>query len=218
MHGADRPTEGSAEPAMSRLTDSRTRAVTWLKVVLPLVALGLLSTLFLVARTADPELAIRQSELDLSDLSKDQQVKTPAYSGITRDGAAISITAAAVRPRADAPETLDATTVAGRIELRAGTNAEMTAPAAEILTEGDLARFTGGVTILASDGHRLDTEILSAALGMTDVVSETAVRVVGPLGTLDAGGMRITQDDAGGYVAVFNGGVRLVYTPAQTQE
>jgi hypothetical protein len=47
--------DGSATgPAMSRLTDSRTRVVTWLKVLLPLVALGLLSTLFLLARTADP--------------------------------------------------------------------------------------------------------------------------------------------------------------------
>jgi lipopolysaccharide export system protein LptC len=40
---------------MSRLTDSRTRVVTWLKLVLPLVALGLLSTLFLLARTTDPD-------------------------------------------------------------------------------------------------------------------------------------------------------------------
>jgi hypothetical protein len=30
--------------------------------------------------------------------------------------------------------------------------------------------------------------------------------------------MRITQDDEGGYVVVFTEGVRLVYTPAQTEE
>jgi lipopolysaccharide export system protein LptC len=203
---------------MSRLTDSRTRVVTWLKVLLPLVALGLLSTLFLLARTTDPDLAIRYSDVDVTELSRDQQVTGPAYSGLTRDGASISITAATVKPRPGSPTTLDAATVAGRIELPAGTAVDMTAPAAEIDTGGDSARFLGGVTVLASDGHRLDTETLRAALGTTDVLAESAVRIVGPTGTLDAGAMRITQDDAGGYVAVFNGGVRLVYDPMKRQE
>jgi lipopolysaccharide export system protein LptC len=203
---------------MSRLTDSRTRVVTWLKVLLPLVALGLLSTLFLLARTTDPDRAIRYSDVDVTELSRDQRVSGPAYSGLTRDGASISITAAAVNPRPGQPATLDAATVAGRIELPAGAAADMTAPAAEIDTGGDAALFLGGVTVLASDGHRLDTETLRAALGATDVLAENAVRIVGPTGTLDAGGMRITQDDAGGYVAVFNGGVRLVYDPAKRQE
>jgi hypothetical protein len=30
--------------------------------------------------------------------------------------------------------------------------------------------------------------------------------------------MRITQNEAGGYVAVFTGGVRLVYSPEETEE
>jgi lipopolysaccharide export system protein LptC len=203
---------------MSRLTDSRTRVVTWLKVLLPLVALGLLSTLFLLARTADPDLAIRYSDVDVTELSKDQQVTGPAFSGITRDGASISITAATVKPRPGDPAMLDAATVAGRIELPAGTVADMTAPAAEIDTGGDHARFLGGVTVVASDGHRLDTETLQAALGTTDVLADSEVRIIGPTGTLDAGEMRITQDDAGGYVAVFKGSVRLVYDPGKRQE
>lgn len=203
---------------MSSFTDNRTRAITWLKVLLPLVALGLLSTLFLLSRTADPELAIRYSELDVTELSKDQQVTGPAFAGITRDGASISVTAETVRPQAGDPQKLDAKTVAGRLELRAGTSADMTAPAAVIDTEADAARFLGGVTILSSDGYRLVTETLRAGLGETDILAESAVHAVGPLGTLDAGSMRITQNDAGGYVAVFNGGVRLVYDPGQSKE
>jgi lipopolysaccharide export system protein LptC len=89
---------------------------------------------------------------------------------------------------------------------------------AEVDTDGDFARFTGGVTMVASDGYRFTTETLRAALGVTEFVADTPVRVVGPLGTLDAGTMRITQDDAGGYLAVFNGGVRLLYDPMQREE
>jgi lipopolysaccharide export system protein LptC len=203
---------------MSRFTDRRTRLVNWLKVLLPLVALGLLSTLFLLARTTDPDLAIRYSDVDVSALSKDQQVTGPAYAGITRDGATISVTASTVRPQEGDPRKLDAATVAGRFELRAGTVADMTAPEAEIDTAGDLARFKGGVVVLSSDGHQFETETLLASLATTDVRAETQVRARGPHGTLQAGAMHITQDEQGGYVVVFTDGVRLVYTPAQTEE
>jgi lipopolysaccharide export system protein LptC len=204
--------------AMTRFSDSRTRVVTWLKIILPLVALGLLSTLFLLARTADPDLAIRYSDVDVTELSKDQQVTGPAFSGTTRDGASLRVTAARLRPREGDADRLDAATVAGRIELPAGASADMTAPAAIIDTEEGSAQFLGGVTILTSDGYRLETETLNAALGETDIVAENAVRATGPIGTLDAGGMRITQDDVGGYVVVFIGGVRLVYDANRTEE
>lgn len=203
---------------MSRFTDRRTRLVTWLKVLLPLVALGLLSMLFLLARTTDPDLAIRYSDVDVSALSKDQQVTGPAYAGITRDGATISVTASTVRPQEGDPRMLDAAVVAGRFELRAGTVADLTAPEAVIDTADDLARFQGGVVILSSDGHQFETETLLASLDTTDVRAETQVWARGPQGTLEAGAMRITQDDEGGYVVVFTDGVRLVYTPAQTEE
>jgi lipopolysaccharide export system protein LptC len=108
--------------------------------------------------------------------------------------------------------------VTGRIEFRAGTSADMSAPTADVDTDADFARFTGGVSMVASDGHRLATETLRAALGTTEIVADTPVRVEGPLGTLDATTMRITQDETGGYVAVFTGGVRLVYDPMQREE
>jgi lipopolysaccharide export system protein LptC len=203
---------------MSRLTDRRTRLVTWLKVLLPLVALGLLSTLFFLARTADPDLAIRYSEVDVSELSKDQQVTGPAFAGITRDGASVSVTARTVRPQEADPRKLDASAVVGRFELRSGTIADMTAPAAVIDTEADLARFEGGVTVISSDGYRFETETLLASLAATDVRAETPVRASGPLGTLDAGAMHITQGEAGGYVAVFTEGVRLLYRPVPIRE
>ena len=204
---------------MSRLTDSRTRVVTWLKIVLPIVALGLLSTMFLLARPTDPDLAIRYSEVDVTELSKEQRVTAPAYAGLTRDGATISITANTVLPRTGEAHTLDAQTVSGRIEFRAGTSADMTAPAAEVDTEGDFARFTGGVSVVTSDGNRFATEITSCRIGnRPKSPPRRRSGSLGPLGTLDAGSMRITQDPAGGYVAVFNGGVRLLYDPMKREE
>ena len=45
--------------------DRHTRLVGWLKVALPLTALAILSTLFLVARRIDPEAALPYAEVDV---------------------------------------------------------------------------------------------------------------------------------------------------------
>ncbi len=203
---------------MTAFEDSYSRLVQWLKFVLPLLALGLLSTLFLLARNMDPDRAIPYADVDVEDLARDEQVSAPTYSGMTRDGAAISLIAESVRPAEGDPQTLNATTVDGRIEFPEGWTADVSAPAAVIDMAADRAVLEGGVTVVTSNGYRMETRTLDAALGRTDIVAENDVHAVGPPGTLDAGSMRITQDMTGGNVVVFNGGVRLLYEPGQSQE
>lgn len=203
---------------MSGVSDRRSRLVSLLKFVLPLAALGLLSMLFLLARPTDPERAIPYADVDVAELSKDERVTAPAYSGMTRDGAAIMMVAQSVRTAFANPTTLHASTVTGRVDFVSGSSAELTAPAAVIDTTANLARFMGGVTVLSSDGYRMDSETLVAALGRTEIVAETPVRATGPIGQLDAGSMRIVEDDAGGHLLVFNDGVRLVYDPRKARE
>ena len=198
--------------------DGRSRTVLWLKLLLPLVALGLLSTLFLLARTADPDLAIRYADVDVAELSKGEQVTGPAYSGVTRDGTSVTVVAASVRPSGSEPGRFEARTVSGRMAFASGATADLTAPGARFDPAEDRLRFEGGVTLLSSNGYRFETETLVTAMDRTEIAADTPVRGTGPGVTLDAGSMRITQGEAGGHVAVFNGGVRLIYTPSQTRE
>ncbi|MBL9052753.1 MAG: hypothetical protein JNN02_03385, partial [Tabrizicola sp.] len=46
-------------------TDAHTRVVTWLKVLLPLAALAILSTLFLLADQINPDDALPFAEVDV---------------------------------------------------------------------------------------------------------------------------------------------------------
>ena len=73
--------------------DTHTRVVGWLKVALPLMALAVLSTLFLVADQIDPEDALPYAEVDVEDLAREPRMTMPSYAGITTDGAALSLTA-----------------------------------------------------------------------------------------------------------------------------
>ena len=203
---------------MTTFEDSYSRIVSWLKFILPLLALGLLSTLFLLARTLDPERAIPYAEVDVAELSRDQQVAAPTYSGVSRSGAAISMIAESVRPLDGATDKLLAKAVSGKIEFPDGWIANITAPDAVIDTSDDRTRLEGGVVLITSTGYRMTTATLDTALGRTDIVAENEVHAEGPPGVLDAGSMRITQDESGGNVLVFNGGVRLIYEPGRPQE
>ena len=49
-----------------------TRFVGWMKIILPVIALGLLSTLFLLSRTVDPTQDIPVTEVDLEQRAQDQ--------------------------------------------------------------------------------------------------------------------------------------------------
>ncbi len=54
---------------------------------MPLAALAILSTLFLVARTIDPSDAIKFTDLDVEDRLRDPRMTAPTYAGVTSDGA-----------------------------------------------------------------------------------------------------------------------------------
>jgi lipopolysaccharide export system protein LptC len=159
---------------MTAFQDSYSRLVAWLKFVLPLLALGLLSTLFLLARPMDPERAIPYSEVDVDELAREQQVAAPTYSGMTSGGAAISLVAESIRPAGAGTETLDARTVSGSIEFSDGWTADVAAPAAEIDISNDRALLRDGVIIETSNGYRMETLKRSRQLSTGPTSSPTA--------------------------------------------
>ena len=55
----------------------RTRIVRWLRVILPLVALAILSVLFLLGRSPDPEARIPYAEGRIADLARSRGITAP---------------------------------------------------------------------------------------------------------------------------------------------
>jgi lipopolysaccharide export system protein LptC len=194
--------------------DTHTRVVGWLKVILPLTALAILSTLFLVARRIDPEAALPYAEVDVEDLAREPRMTAPTYAGTTSDGAALTLSADEARtategaPAAAAGLRLALDTPDGaRTELLAGTAVMQDATREVILS--------GGVTVTTSSGYRLQTAEMAAKLDRTGLESRAPVVATGPAGDISADRMTLSQDarTPGAYVLVFNGSVRLVYQP-----
>lgn len=194
--------------------DRHTRVVGWLKVALPLAALAILSTLFLVARRIDPEAALPYAEVDVEELAREPRMTAPTYAGTTSDGSALTLSAEEARPAA---EGAPAKAAGLRLELASpdGSRTDLAAATAQMDAESREIVMSGGVTVTTSSGYRLETAEVAAKLDRTGLESRAPVVATGPAGEIRADGMVVRQDDQtpGAYVLVFNGGVRLVYQP-----
>lgn len=193
--------------------DRHTRIVGWLKVALPLLALVILSTLFLVSRTIDPSDAVSKSDLDVEDRVREPRMTAPTYAGMTADGAALTLTAEEARPRASNGGT--AKTLHADLATPDGARTAFAAATADLDEQSGRLNLGGGVEIETSTGYRVETDQLWLALDRTGAESAGQVTASGPAGRITAGSMTIREapGTTGSYVLVFKDHVSLVYEP-----
>lgn len=193
------------------------RLVYWLKILLPLAALAILSTMFLVAHTIDPSRAIPFAKVDVNALARDSRITNPSYSGVTADGSAVSVTAAVARPFPDQPGRATATDLTARIDSPGGSFATMRSATGVIDSPANRISLTGDVQLDTSTDYHIRAANLTAALNETRVEATGGVTANGPMVTLSANGMTLTPDakNKTDYVLVFNGDVKLVYQPGK---
>lgn len=192
--------------------DWHTRRVVWLKVALPLVALAVLSTLFLLADRIDPDDALSLAEVDVEGLAREPRITAPSYAGTTADGGALTLSAETAQMQTD---TSPATLQRLRLTLTTTDGAVTEVMAMDAVLDPGLREIalSQGVVATTSTGYRIETEALVAGLDASLLQSRTPVVATGPAGRIEAGGMTLSQDPdtAGAYLLVFNQGVRLVY-------
>lgn len=200
----------------ARLDNLHSRLVFWLKILLPLTAIIILSTLFLVSRGIRPEDAIPYADVDGADLQGGPKLTAPFFAGMTSDGAALSLRAAEARLM-DVGSTTPGSVrdLVGLLETPDGVRTELSAHEAQLDPKTSTLLLSGGVVLASSSGYRVETPGLRLALDRTSLQSEGQVTARGPAFTLDAGAMRLSLADpkGQGYSLVFNQGVRMVYLP-----
>ena len=186
----------------------RSRIVAWLRVLLPLAALVILSTLFLLSRSPNPDDAIPYADVDAEALARDPRMTRQIRRG-HRWGAAVTLTAERATPAQSdtgAAETL-------RMTWRApeGLAADLTAPRGEV--DGQSVRLSGGVRVTTSDGWAMTVPQVDSDLRADLITGTGGLTAFAPLGRIDANSMEISRDDEGAHVLNLSGDVRLVYQP-----
>ena len=196
--------------------DPYSRMVGFLKVVLPLIALGLLSTLFLVSDRIEPGSSIPFAEGEITERITGQQVTGPLFTGTT--GAGDLITMRATQITQGTEQRNRAESLSGQIELVSGSEVVLVADQGVFRLSEDRAELSGNVLIERSNGYVMRTDRLSTGLKTLDVTAPGEVRATGPAGNLTAGAMRIArQDGTGSAQLLFTGGVKLIYDPKQSE-
>ena len=187
----------------------RSRIVRWLRVILPLAALAILSVLFLIARA--PETGpIPYAEGRLEDLARAPGMTAPQFSTVTPGGATVTLTAAAAVPEASG-ETGTARDIA--LDWRERGGLTLTLSAAEAAVKGGHLSFSGDVDLRLSSGWRLAAARIEADTETEVLTAPDAVAVTAPFGELTAGAMRLSRAADGRQVLELNRGVRLIYRP-----
>lgn len=194
--------------------DRYTRLVSWLKVVFPLMALALLSTLFLLSRVIDPEAVIPFADKEIQDRLKGQQVTGPFYTGTTADGDEIAFSAQSLTTSNTERGVNSARNVDVEIDLAGGTQITLDAAEGYFNLAQDNVDLKGDVLVTTSTGYRIESDLLSARMTGLNLKSPGPVDATGPIGTLNAGSMTLTSETEGGPAQLFfTNGVKLVYTP-----
>lgn len=193
------------------------RLVVWLKILLPLVALGILSTVFFLARSPEVDPQLPYATSGGVPLTADDMIADPRFVGVGSDGAAISLSARSMMLAVDGqPGQLLADQISSTVESPSGRTVESNAETGRVDTESQIAEFVGAVDLVTSDGFTLSARDVRTRMNRLDIASQKRVEAKTPLGDLEAGGFLITADEDGDYVLVFNSGVKLVYAPKKS--
>lgn len=186
--------------------------VGWAKIILPLCALALLSTLFLFARSAnEPDIAALALA---TEIAREQRVTAPEFSGVTDSGDIIVISAKSAQPDSVRPDTMQISDISMRLDTSDGAFVEVTAVQGEVDGRAQTASFLGLARLETSSGYEMETNGLIAELETGLVTSNGLLEIRAPFGDLTAGKVtfQVATPQAGQQM-LFTNGVRLLYQP-----
>jgi lipopolysaccharide export system protein LptC len=188
--------------------------VAWVKVALPLIALALLSTLFLFSRKPDPEDALPFAEVDVEQLAREQRLSRPRFAGTLEDGREVTLVAETAAPAAANPNRILLTGVEARVALAPGDELLLTAGTGDLELAEQRVDLVGAVDAATTAGYRLLSERITIAMDAMRVASPGPVVLRGAGITLEAGAMDLSGAEGQAFLS-FTGGVRLLYEPGE---
>ncbi|WP_170755374.1 LPS export ABC transporter periplasmic protein LptC [Ruegeria lacuscaerulensis] len=197
--------------------DSHSRMVQFLKVLLPLVAIVMLSTVFLLSRSIETDVKVPFTQRDIEERLADQIVTRPNYRGTTRKGEEVQIEAIqATQGTENSVPT--ASEFSGRLGLSNGGIITLDSNSGMIRPDKNTATFIGDVVITTTDGIEVTTNMLNTALDEIRGDTPGQVNGTGVIGNFSAGRMTFGTEKKDGPVhIIFTDGVKLIYEPKRAE-
>ena len=192
--------------------DSYSAFVVWVKTLLPIVALGLLSTIFLFSGKVDVTQSLPYAKLNIAEIVREQRITKPYFSGVSDNGTEITLSAAYASSDKQDSDILNITDLSIILTSENAKTVRITAGLGVLDATKQKVTVSKDVYLTAMPGFWLKTNGLTVDLKQGVATADTVFQSITALGTIDAGNMlvkMITNDQQ----IVFTNGVRLIYYP-----
>ena len=192
--------------------DGYSALVAWLKTLLPIVALGLLSTIFLFSGRVDVTQSLPYTEHNIAEIVREQRITRPYFTGIASNGTEIALSAAYASPQLENAHILEITDLSVVLRSTSDRMVQVTAGRGALDSATQTAQISTNVHIAALPDFWVTTQALDMNLNQGVVSAKGGFQGVTSLGAITAGEMHLqmTADDQ---QIVFINDVRLVYSP-----
>ncbi len=194
--------------------------VTLAKIVLPLAAIALLASLFLLADGPRESQSIPYSDVELDEIISGQRLARPSYRSVLADGSPLAVRAERAIPDPTTEGRIKAEDITVEMISQDAVRTYLTAPRGVFDEASQTGAATGGVRVERSDGYVATTPGLRATILGDRIETLGPLLAFGPGIRLEAGSGRLTQDPnrPGTEVLVFTGGVKLIYDAQSVSE
>ena len=191
--------------------DAYSQFVSWAKVVLPLSAIVLLSTLFLIARNVGDTSQIPYA--DIEEIARQPRLSAPKMVGMSETGGTYIIEADVARQDPDTDNGLIAEAIVVNMTTIDGIQTTVSAGIGKLDSNAKVVTLDNLARVTTSDGYLMETRGLVTSLTDGSLETTDPLEVRAPYGSLTAGRLTITPDSDEPQLIVFNNGVRLIYQP-----
>ena len=192
--------------------DGYSALVAWLKTLLPIVALGLLSTIFLFSGKVDVTQSLPYAEHNIAEIIREQRITQPYFTGIASNGTEIALSAAYASPQVESAHILEITDLSVVLRSTSDRMVQVTAGRGALDSARQTAQISTDVHIAALPDFWVITEALDMNFNQGFISAKGGFQGVTALGAITAREMHLqmTADDQ---QIVFLNDVRLVYSP-----
>lgn len=193
--------------------------VRMLKWAFPIVGVLLVGSIFLLSNANKLNQLTDVLEGPLAELAVGQKITNPNFSGVTKSGDAFSISAEWALPDGPRPTQVELSKPRTTISFQDGGTMRTTAGLGALDLKSSEAILSEGVSMRTTDGYTATSTSVEINFQTGNVYSEGPVIAHGPVGSIEAGAMTLTQNldqnPTGNAFLVFNKGVKLLYNPAE---
>ncbi len=193
------------------------RAVRWMKIVLPVTALVLIGLIFMTGRERGAVIEVR-SAADAAMLGAGLMLENPRFAGTTDDGDPFVVTARSALPDGAMPDRIDLDRPRGEVRLSDGNTVVVTSSDGQMLRASERLHLSGNVALETSNGYRATTETIEIDLSSKTAVVPGTIEANGPRGGIRADRLEVerTGERNRDVTLRFEGNVRVTFQPEDT--